>query len=192
MDLKNSLIHPIFIKNNNKESNMGILENYKKMLEAEKEQENMDFPTGTNLSEKDREAYESALKKIRNADFSQNEVEEAINNSRKNMAALGDVHVGGKNEKTMTIAQSERITDKQLMEMGLLDSKPISDIRVIRAYCPKCGKELVAKAPAMYNPFTLEKMCLHECCDTRFNLDKPYPHIAFLDEDGNEIISYGI
>lgn len=171
---------------------MGILDNYKKMLEAEKEQENMDFPTDTNLSEKDREAYEAALKKMRNADFSQEEVEEAINNSRKNMDALGEVHVGGNNEKTMKIAQPEKISDEQLIEKGLLESKPISDIRVIRAYCPKCGKELVAKAPAMYNPFTMEKMCLHECCDTRFNLDKPYPHIAFFDEEGNEIKSYGL
>ena len=78
---------------------MGILDNYRKMLEAEKEQENMDFPTDTNLSEEDREAYEAALKKMRNADFSQKEVEEAINNSRKNMDALGEVHNGGNNEK---------------------------------------------------------------------------------------------
>lgn len=170
---------------------MGILDNYKKMLEAEKEQENMNFPTDTNLTEEDREAYEAALKKMRNADFSQKEVEEAINNSRKNMDALGEVHVGGNNEKTMKIAQPEKITDEQLIEMGLLDSKPISDIRVIRAYCPKCGKELVAKAPPMYNPFTMEKMCLHECCETKYNLDKSYPHIAFIGKDGEEIIVYG-
>ena len=171
---------------------MGILENYKKMLEAEKEQENMDFPTDSPLAEEDREAYEAALKKMRKAEFSQEEVEEAIKNSRKNMAMLGDNHDGGENERMMKIAQPEKVTDEELFEKGLLVNESISDIRVIRAYCPKCGKELVAKAPAMYNPFTMEKLCLHECCETKFNLDKPYPHIAFLDKEGKEIISYGI
>lgn len=171
---------------------MGILEQYKKALEAEKEEQNLDFPTDSHLDEKDREAYEAVLKKMRSADFSKEEIEEAINNSRKNMDALGEVHTGVQSEGVMKIARPEKITDEQLIERGLLVSSQISDIRVIRAYCPKCGKELVAKAPAMYNPFTMEKMCLHECCDTKFNLDKPYPHIAFYDESGEEIISYGI
>lgn len=170
---------------------MGILDNYKKMLEAEKEQENMDFPTDTTLSEEDREEYENTLKKMRNAEFSQEEVAAAINNSRRNMKVLGEVHKGGQNEKAMKVAPPEKITDEQLTEKGLLVSSPISDIRVIRAYCPKCGKELVAKAPAMYNPFTMEKMCLHECCGTKFNLDKTYPHIAFINKDGKEIVAYG-
>lgn len=171
---------------------MGILDQYKKMLEEEKENQNMDFPNDTSLAEEDREAYETALKKMRNAEFSQEEVREAINNSRKNMDAFGEVHTGGQNEKVMTIAQPEKMSDDELAEKGLLVSSSISDIRVIRAYCPKCGKELVAKAPPMYNPFTMEKMCLHECCETKYNLDKPYPHIAYFDEEGKEIVSYGI
>lgn len=169
---------------------MGILDQYKKMLEEEREQENMDFPTNSELSENDREAYEAALNKIRKADFSKEEVEEAINNSRKNMDDFGEYHDGGKNERIMQIQQPTKISDDELRSNDLLKIDSISDIKVIRAYCPKCGKELIAKAPPMYNPFTMEKMCLHECCETKYNLDNTYPHIIFLDNDGNEIKSF--
>lgn len=169
---------------------MGILDQYKKALEEEKEQ-NMDFPTDSNLTEKDKEAYEAALKKMRNADFSKEEVQEAINNSRKNMGALGEEHNGGSNENTMRM-QLTKITDSEMFEKGLLTNESISDIKVIRAYCPKCGKELISKAPAMYNPFTMEKVCIHECCNTKFNLDKTYPHIAYYDSEGNEITAFGL
>ena len=171
---------------------MGILDQYRKLMEEESKQENMDFPTNSELTENDREAYEAALNKMRKADFSQEEVEEAINNSRKNMIALDEEHNGMANEFTIKIPQPEKITDEELIEKDLLKSTSISDIRVIRAYCPKCGKELVAKAPAMFNPFTYEKICLHECCGTKFNLDKSYPHIAYYDENGEEITAFGL
>lgn len=167
---------------------MGILDQYKQALEEEKEQ-NYDFPSNTDLTEKDKEAYKVALKKMRSADFSKEEVEEAINNSKKNMSTLGERHDGGRNENTMRV-EMVRIKDEELNEKGLLKSDEISDIRVIRAYCPKCGKELVAKSPSMYNPFTMEKVCIHECCGTKYNLDMTYPHIAFYDNDGKEIITY--
>ena len=108
------------------------------------------------------------------------------------MIALDEEHIGMANEHTIRIPQPEKITDEEMVEKGLLKSTSISDIRVIRAYCPKCGKELVAKAPAMFNPFTYEKICLHECCGTKFNLDKAYPHIAYYDENGEEIIAFGL
>lgn len=168
---------------------MGILDQYKKALEEEKEQ-NMDFPTDSNLTEKDKEAYEAALKKMRNGNFSKEEVQEAINNSRKNMSALGEEHKSGSNENIMRM-ELTKITDSEMLEKGLLTNESVSDIKVIRAYCPKCGKELVSKAPAMYNPFTMEKVCIHECCSTKFNLDKTYPHIAYYDSEGNEIHSFG-
>ena len=166
---------------------MSILDQYKKAIEEEVE--NMDFPTDSALTEKDKEAYEAALKKLRKAEYSTDEVNEAINNSKKNMASLGETHSGGSNENAMKITM-ERITDEDLLKDNLLRVCSISDIKVIRAYCPKCGKELVSKAPAMYNPFTMTRVCLHECCDTKYNLDRTYPHIAFYDEDGNEIESF--
>lgn len=166
---------------------MGILDQYKKALAEEKE--NMDFPTDSELTEKDKEAYETALKKMRKGEYSTDEVNEAINNSQKNMANLGGKHNGGANEKAIKV-NMERVTDETLLKENLLREISISDIKVIRAYCPKCGKELVSKAPAMYNPFTMERVCIHECCDTKYNLDRTYPHIAFYDEDGSEIESY--
>lgn len=171
---------------------MGILDQYRNLMEEESKHENMDFPTNSKLTENDREAYEATLNKMRKAVFSEEEVEEAINNSRKNMNALDEEHNGIANEFTMKIAQPEKITDEELIEKDLMKRYPISDIRVIRAYCPKCGKELVAKAPAMFNPFTFEKVCLHECCGTKFNLDKTYPHIAYYDENGEEIMAFGL
>ena len=167
---------------------MGILDQYKAALEVEKETESMDFPSDTNLTENDKEAYEATLNKMRKGDFSNEEIKEAINNSRKNMAALNEVHNGGINERAME--KPITISNEELVSKGLLKENSISDIKVIRAYCPNCGKELVAKAPSMYNPFTLEKMCLHECCGKKYNLDKTYPHIAFYDEDGEEIVTF--
>lgn len=166
---------------------MSILDEYKKSVEQEKE--NMDFPTDTVLSEKDKEAYEAALKKLRKGTYSQEEVDEAIENSKKNMKDFGDTHNGDRNEQTIRM-NMERLTDDELFSKDLLKECQITDIKVIRAYCPKCGKELVSKAPSMYNPFTMEKVCLHECCGTKYNLDKTYPHIAFYGEDGNEIVTF--
>ena len=168
---------------------MGILEQYKAALEAEKEKESMDFPSETDLTEKDKPAYEEALRKMRNGDYSSEEMEEAINNSRKNMESFGEEHIG-QDFETCMIQQPIKIMDEEMLDKGLLVECSISNIKVIRAYCPKCGKELVAKAPIMYNPFTMEKMALHECCGEKYNLDRTYPHIAFYDEDGNEIKSF--
>lgn len=167
---------------------MGILDQYKKAIEEE--EENMDFPTGnTTLTEQDKEAYETALKKMRKGEFSKEEIEEATNNSKKNMSDLEETHTGGSHENNMMV-QLTRITDSEMFEQDLLNMEDISAIKVLRAYCPKCGKELKAKAPAMYNPFTMQKVCVHECCGTKYNLDRTYPHIAFYDENESEIEAF--
>lgn len=168
---------------------MSILDQYKKAIEEENE--NMDFPTDTTLSEKDREAYETILNKARHG-YSTDEVNEAINNSKKNMAELGDEHVGDKNERAINV-QLERVTDDELLSKDLLKKCEISDIKVIRAYCPKCGKELISRTPALYNPFTMQKVCKHDCsCGAKYNLDNTYPRIAYYDENGDEIKAYGL
>lgn len=169
---------------------MGILDQYKKAVEEEVA--DMELPTTIEtIDEDDRKVYESVLKKMRNGTYSTDEINEAISNSKKNMNELGETHNGGANESSMRM-QLTRVTDEELIEQGLLKNTSISDIKVIRAYCPKCGKELISKAPPMYNPFTMERVCIHECCDTKYNLDKTYPHIAFYDESGNEIESFGV
>lgn len=172
---------------------MGILDEYKKALEEEKAKAamNMDFPEdgGFPIEERDVESYQAELQKLRCGNFTNEEIQEAINNSRNNMKELGEDHYGGANEKAM-IPRLTKVTTEELDEKGLLTSEPVSDIRVIRAFCPICGKELVSKAPPMYNPFTMEKMCIHDCCGQKFNLDKTYPHIGFFDANGNEIESF--
>ena len=168
---------------------MGILDQYKKAIEEETE--NMDFPSGdTTLTENDREEYEKTLTKMRRG-YSTEEVNEAIENSKKNMNELDETHNGGMNETAIKM-RFERVKDTELSDKGLLKESPISDIKIIRAYCPICGKELISKSPALYNPFSMEKVCIHECCGKRFNLDKTYPHIAYYDENGEEIIAYGL
>lgn len=171
---------------------MGILDQYKKALDEE--DRNMELPESymNQMSGDERNAYEAELNKLRNAEFSDEEIREAIENSKRNMMELDDEHDGGINEQAMRINIPERLTDEDLMEKGLLKSAHVSDIRVIRAYCPICGRELVSKAPAMYNPFTMEKMCIVECCGKKFNVDKPYPHIGYFDENGEEIVSFGL
>lgn len=168
---------------------MGILDQYRKAI---KEEENdMRYPLNGELSEDDREAYESVLKKMRHGTFSQDEVNEAINNSKHNMEELCGTHDGGVNENAMRM-QLTKLTDYELNEKGLLKSTPVTDIKIMRAYCPKCGKELISKAPPMYNPFTMEKVCMHECCGIKYNLDKSYPHISIYGEDGEEVTAYGL
>lgn len=168
---------------------MGILDQYRKAIEEGNE--NMDFPkNATDLSEDDRKAYEEALTKARHG-YSPDEVSKAVNNSKKNMAELGEEHKASPTE-TIVQARLERVTDDELISKGLLKKCPIDDIKVVRAYCPKCGKELISKSPSMFNPFTMEKVCIHECCGIKYNLDKAYPHIAYYDENGEEINAYGL
>lgn len=173
---------------------MGILDQYKKAIEAERKLENTELPNGCDsMTDEEMVKYEETLNKLRNAEFTEDEIQEAINNSRKNMKMLECEHNGGLNERGMEMqARLTKITDDELDKLSLLKSEPVSEIRVIRAYCPKCGKELVSKNPPMYNPFTMEKVCLHECCGVKYNLDKPYPHIAYIGSDGSEIKSFGL
>lgn len=94
---------------------MGILDQYKAALEVEKEKESMDFPSDTNLTEKDKEAYEETLNKMRKGNFSNEEIKEAINNSRKNMAAL--------NEVIMVVLMREQWRNQQRLVMKNLFQK---------------------------------------------------------------------
>jgi hypothetical protein len=62
--------------------------------------------------------------------------------------------------------------------------------RLIRAYCPKCGREIVS-SPMLYNPFTFEGCCSYDCeCGLHAELDHAYPRILFVDADNNEYEAY--
>lgn len=91
--------------------------------------------------------------------------------------------------KTAQIVQIKQLTENNLLENNLIKTDSINSLYVKRAYCPECGKELTTKFPSMFNPFTQEKQCIHECttCGIKYNLDYAYPRIAFMDENNNEI-----
>lgn len=84
-----------------------------------------------------------------------------------------------------------RITETALIEGNCLKQENIKEVKVLRAFCPECGRELVNRFPPMFNPFTQERQCIHECeCGEKYNLDYSYPRIAFIGENGEEIIAH--
>lgn len=146
-----------------------ILEKYRQDVENDKSNEDNSLPKESliQLNEGDRAAYEKRLKELRNSELSmENQYKQAMN-------------------------KIQNYTEKEMDEEGLSRVAEVSKIEVKRVYCPKCGKELVNEYPPMFNPFTHEKQCIHECeCGMKYNLEYSYPRIIFLDEDGVEIMAH--
>lgn len=72
---------------------------------------------------------------------------------------------------------------KDLIIVKEYDYKPV----LIRAFCPECEEEIICKGPAMYNPFSFEKMVHHRCkCGWKGRLDNAYPRIVLLNTKTNE------
>ena len=142
---------------------MGILEQYQKQRKIDKENENNEFPKNSNLNEEQREEYEKLLSDMRNS------------------------------EEDMENAFHKRMNDMKKMTEDQLTSNDVEvKVKVRRVYCPECGKELIADGPAMYNPFTMTKICKHTCsCGTCFNLEHAYPRLVFEDKEGNEHKAFG-
>lgn len=62
---------------------------------------------------------------------------------------------------------------------------------VKKAYCPKCGKEIVSRGPVMYNPFTFESSCPYTCqCGWQGDLEYAYPRVIFVEDNGTQIEAY--
>ena len=81
-----------------------------------------------------------------------------------------------------------KISEEQLSEHGLINDDTNVQLVVKRAYCPKCGKEIVSKTPVMFNPFTFEKICKYDCeCGFKANLAYAYPRLVVVDENGEEV-----
>lgn len=172
---------------------MGILDQYKEMMKSYKEDD--ELPSGVASSETDIEKYKEELHKLRSGNFSQEEINEAIENTKKNNEDFKDKPDENKNvsfSNALKTPRAVRLTEDEMMKDGLLEECEISKVAVIRAYCPECKKELVAAGPPMINPFTFEKHCIHRCCGKTYNLDACYPRLAFYDKDMNEIKAYGI
>ena len=84
----------------------------------------------------------------------------------------------------------KKISENELKNLSLIKSENVTT-KVVRAYCPKCGKELISKSPTIFNPFTLEKISKHECdCGFKANLEHAYPRIAYFDEENNEVKAF--
>lgn len=147
---------------------MGILEEYKLQLEKDRETEDKMFPEGSQLTENKRKEYEKRLEEIRNS------TDDMENAYRKKMAEM------------------KHMSEDEMEQKNLLKEEEIDKIVVKHAYCTECGEELISKTPALFNPFTLERVCKHICtkCGTIFNLEYAYPRIAFLNNKGEEIPAF--
>lgn len=147
-----------------------ILDRYKQQVAEDKENENYEFPENFdfNVDESYKEEYKKELERQRSDIFSnQQQYEDQM---RKSLVRITE------EEGTDTIKEEE-----------------IDKITVKHFYCPECGEELISKAPPMFNPFTMERICLHECkCGKRYNLDYAYPRFVLYNKEGDEIKAYGI
>lgn len=147
-----------------------ILDRYKKQVEEDKANENYELPDGfdINVDENYKEQYKQELDKQRGDIFANEQQYEA--QLKKSLIRISE------EEGANSIREEE-----------------IDRITVKHFYCPECGEELVSKAPPMFNPFTMERICLHECkCGNRYNLDYAYPRFVMYNKDGEEIKAYGI
>lgn len=148
-----------------------ILDNYKKQLEEDRLNEDMDFDmpsfnddVADSFSKNvDPEAVAKRVKELRSDP-----------NDMENMFKFNQEY--------------PRVTEAELEEK---DSTKIDDdvkIKIKRAYCPNCGKEIVSKAPLLFNPFTFEKIAKYECeCGAKFNFEHSYPRVMYVNSNGEEI-----
>lgn len=147
-----------------------ILERYKQQVAEDKANENYDLPEDFNINvdENYKEEYKKELDKQRGDIFSNEQQYEA--QLKKSLIRLAE------EEGSSSVKEEE-----------------IDRVTVKHFYCPECGEELISKAPPMFNPFTMERICLHECkCGKRYNLDYAYPRFVLYNKKGEEIKAYGI
>jgi hypothetical protein len=148
---------------------MGLLDDYKKMVEEDEKNLNNDAPVdGIEMTDEEMKMYEKKL----------NEMREEIKNN--------DCMDDGKNDcdaeiKPLTKYKEEDLKTEYVKVMPM----------VKRAYCPECGKEIISRGPVMYNPFTFEKTCPHKCeCGWKGDLEYAYPRVVFVTENGTQIEAY--
>jgi hypothetical protein len=148
---------------------MGLLDDYKKMVEEDEKNLNNDAPVdGIEMTDEEMKMYEKKL----------NEMREEIKNN--------DCMDDGKNDCDAEIKPLTKYKEEDL-KTEYVKVTPM----VKRAYCPECGKEIVNRGPVMYNPFTFEKTCPHKCeCGWKGDLEYAYPRVVFVTENGTQIEAY--
>lgn len=147
-----------------------ILDRYMKQVEEDKANENYELPDGfdINVDENYKEQYKQELDKQR-----------------------GDIFANEQQYEAQLKKSLIRISEED--GVNSIKEEEIDRITVKHFYCPECGEELISKAPPMFNPFTMERICLHECkCGKRYNLDYAYPRFVMYNKNGEEIKAYGI
>ncbi len=147
-----------------------ILDRYRKQVEEDKANENYELPDGfdINVDENYKEQYKQELDKQR-----------------------GDIFANEQQYEAQLKKSLVRISEEE--GANSIKEEEVDRIIVKHFYCPECGEELVSKAPPMFNPFTMERICLHECkCGKRYNLDYAYPRFVMYNKEGEEIKAYGI
>lgn len=151
-----------------------ILDNYRKQVELDKMNENYDLP---NISDDSVEIDLSVLPDTY-ADEYRKKLDELRNDENDMMNQYNRFH-----EVFTPLKEKELDENKKTKVMDV-------DIKVKRAFCPNCGKEIISKVPSFYNPYTLEKISRYECeCGAKFNMEYSYPRVMFLDKDTGEEIN---
>lgn len=86
----------------------------------------------------------------------------------------------------------KKMDENEMENSFLIKDEEVKKIVVKHAFCEDCGEELISKAPPMFNPFTLERICKHECskCGKIYNLEFAYPRLAFYGISDEEIPAY--
>lgn len=147
-----------------------ILDRYKQQLAEDRNNEDYNLPQDFDaiVDSSYRDKYKEELNKQRN---------DILGNEQQYNAQL---------KKNVIVLHEEDSTDAIVKE-------EVDKIVVKHFYCPECGEELISNAPPMFNPFTMERICFHECkCGKKYNLDYAYPRFILYNKEGEEIKAYGI
>lgn len=174
---------------------MGILDAYKADVEANPNTD-CTIPEMSGLDDSQKEEFKATLEGMRKRmdeydahgtiDGGEVVIKETENED-------GDPYEGYLSHDEMMARLMEAykpMSESDLVEAGKLltaEAKPV----VKKAYCPKCGKEIVSTAPIMFNPFTMESVCKYDCeCGWKANLEHAYPRVVFVLDDGTEVNAY--
>lgn len=150
---------------------MGLLDDYQKMVEEDKQNLNDNAPVeGLEMTADELEEYKKRL-----------------NEMRKEIEENEDCSVDCEKACNNTVSDPyERIFENDL-KTECVKVTPM----VKKAYCPECGKEIINTLPPMYNPFSFEKLNRFECdCGWKANLEYSYPRVVFVTDSGEEIEAF--
>lgn len=171
---------------------MGILDAYK--TDVENTSDNYDLPNDVNAGvEYDEAEYKARLDEMRR------KMDEYDNHGTIDGTNVEIKDVTEDDPYRDCIKSEDEALEKFMEQYPYTSESSLNTIKhvctpvVIRAYCPVCGEEIVNKVPAMFNPFSLQKVIKYDCkhCGWKANLEHTYPRVVFVNSDGEEIECYG-